>query len=148
MTVQLKSAKPSTQMYPKTASHPQAHYKYVIGATTKVKHPLIEPQAQSEATRQSSKRKKRSWFATIGTTFLVIKIVRWIWPYVEWWVIDIGLILLMLLTPILMIEFFIWLDNKTGGGGSYSGDSYDDSYDAGWFDSWAYHNNDHNDNLY
>lgn len=148
MTVQLKSAKPSTQIYPRTASHPQVHYKYVIGSTTKVKQPLVAPQKQSEAMQRTSKRKKHSWFAIIGTTLLVIKIVNWIWPYVEWWVIDIGLIILMLLTPILMIKFFVWLDNKAGGGGGYSGDSYDDSYDAGWFDSWAYHNNDHDDNLY
>lgn len=66
----------------------------------------------------------------------------------EWWVIDIGLILLMILGLVIMLEFFIWLDKKTGGDGGYSGDSYDDSYDAGWFDSWAYHDNDHNDNLY
>ena len=48
-----------------------------------------------------------------------------------------------------MYAFCVWLDNKTGGSG-YSGPYDDDSYDAGWFDSWAFHNdgNDHNDNLY
>lgn len=60
MTVQLKSAKPSQQMYAKTESHPQSHYKYVIGATTKVKHPLVEPQAQQEKRRRTQRKKKRS----------------------------------------------------------------------------------------
>lgn len=146
MTVQLKSAKPSQQTYKKLASPAPIHYKYLIGATTKVKHPLVEPQAQQEAKRPT--KKKRSWIATIGTWLLIIKVVKWVWPYVEWPIIDILMVVGMLLAPFLMIAFFTWLDNKLGGGGGYSGDSYDDSYDAGWFDSWAYHNNDHNDNLY
>ncbi|GAX03708.1 hypothetical protein IWT140_01333 [Secundilactobacillus pentosiphilus] len=150
MTVQLKAAKLAPQMYAKPESHPQSHYKYVIGATTKVKHPLVEPQAQQEERRRTRRKQKRSWFTTFGTAILMINVIKWVWPYVKWWVIDIGLILFMILGLVLMLEFFVWLDNKTGGGGGYSGDSYDDSYDAGWFDSWAYHNDDngHNDNLY
>ncbi|WP_203650293.1 hypothetical protein [Secundilactobacillus yichangensis] len=148
MPVQLKSARPSPQMYLKTESHPQSHYKYVIGATTKVKHPLVEPETQQEEQHRTQRKKKRSWLTTIGTWLLIIKVVKWAWPYVEWPIIDILMIVGMLLAPFLMIAFFTWLDNKMGGGGGYSGDSYDDSYDAGWFDSWAYHNNDHNDNLY
>ncbi|GAX07377.1 hypothetical protein IWT5_00110 [Secundilactobacillus silagincola] len=149
MTVQLKSAKPSRQMYLKSESHPQLHYKYVLGSTTKVKHPLVEPQEQASVETRTGKKKKRSWWVTIGTGYLFLKLGIWVWPYIESWVIALGMLFFMLLGLFLLYLFCVWLDNKTGGGGGYSGDPYDDSYDAGWFDSWAFHNDDHNDdNLY
>ncbi|GAX00777.1 hypothetical protein [Secundilactobacillus silagei] len=149
MTEHLQAAKPSQQIYQRREPDAPTHYQYMISDMTKVKHPLVEPAPQPEMAHRAKTKKKHSWFVTIGTWLVVLKVGVWVWPYVEGWVIDIGLILLMILGLFLMYAFCVWLDNKTGGSG-YSGPYDDDSYDAGWFDSWAFHNdgNDHNDNLY
>lgn len=108
------------------------HYDYRL-ATTKYRTPLVDT-----TPRRRTHFKKSHWFAIIGTLLLVFKLIQYFWSTVV-----VGLYFLGIAAVFIFIFYVL---GSSGGSSEYSG--YDDAYDAGWFDSWAYHGQDDNDHLY
>ncbi|KRK99653.1 hypothetical protein FD04_GL002427 [Secundilactobacillus odoratitofui DSM 19909 = JCM 15043] len=125
------------------SNHAADHYTYHL-QSTKITTPLVQPQTR---TRTQHAEHKWGWLSTIGTIYLVYKVGYWLWPYIGNWVLFLLYLGGMLLLPILVIGFGLWLDSL-GSSTSSSYDPYDDAYDQGWVDSWAMRDHDDSNGPY